>query len=111
MYLKAFRSLLEPIRFPTTPQVVGVFVATQAATVNVVSVRVDDFVIAHVVAPIGGRTHKVSDRSESGLMFDLSLSQMAGFRSLHAAGSALVPTPPGPSAHRGGQVLRHSGRR
>jgi hypothetical protein len=38
------------------PQVVGVFVTTEAVTVNIVSVRVDDFVIAHVVAPIGGRT-------------------------------------------------------
>jgi hypothetical protein len=36
------------------PQVVGAFVATEAATADVVSIGVNDLVIAHVVAPIGG---------------------------------------------------------
>jgi hypothetical protein len=33
-----------------------VFIATQAATADVVSIGVNDLVIAHVVAPIGGET-------------------------------------------------------
>jgi len=54
---QAFRiALLEPIGLATMPEVVGVLVATVAATADVVSMGVDDFVIAHVVAPIGGRT-------------------------------------------------------
>jgi hypothetical protein len=54
---QAFRiALLEPIPFPAIPQVVGVFVATQAATADVAGVRVDDYIIAHGFAPIGRRT-------------------------------------------------------
>jgi hypothetical protein len=49
----------EPIRFPAMPQVGGLFVPTQAATEDIVSVGVDDFVIPHVVAPIGGNGYPV----------------------------------------------------
>ena len=38
------------------PQVVGDFVATEAATADVVSIGVNDSVIAHVIVPVGGRT-------------------------------------------------------
>jgi hypothetical protein len=41
------------------PQVIGVLVTTVAATADVVSIGVNDLVIVHVVAPIGGRTTNI----------------------------------------------------
>jgi hypothetical protein len=50
---QAFRvSLLQPIRFPTMSQVAGVFVATEAATIDIFDIGVDDFVLSHLAVPI-----------------------------------------------------------
>lgn len=50
VHSEAFRvAILEPLRFPTIPLVVGVLAATKAATAQVLSIGVDDFVLAHVL--------------------------------------------------------------
>lgn len=53
-------ALREPIHFPTITQVIGVFVATAAATADVLCIGVDHFVITHVVAPIRGRMTRLT---------------------------------------------------
>ena len=55
-----------PIQLATTSFVLAALVAADAAAVNVVRVRVDDFAIAHVVAPIGipGTSYSLRPRIE-----------------------------------------------
>lgn len=49
-------SMPNPRSVPTIPLVGGVPAATEAATADVLSIGVDDFVLTHVVGPISGPT-------------------------------------------------------
>lgn len=51
-------TLLEPLCFPVMPLASPGFVATEAASADILGIGVDDFVISHLAVTVGCRTEK-----------------------------------------------------